>query len=268
VAENPVNPSASVNWSPKRWLWTIGALFTVQVLSAWYWLDRHPLVSQAALIQPRLNLSSPQPVDPVWQPYLQLADPSVLARASRQGFSGAAWLNPERRSPAGWSWVDTNQGLGLNAQELPDPRQYWIQPKPSWSFVAEKPAPFYTEFSVPAEIADTNSFTQVEGNLQRRLLVAADPLPVWAHPEVLKDTVLQVVVSAAGGIVSARLDAGSGLEAADQCALRWTKNARFQPLPEATLGVFPVWAPFTSGQVVFHWGATNLPATNQPPAKS
>jgi TonB family protein len=99
-------------------------------------------------------------------------------------------------------------------------------------------------------------------------LVATERLPLWAHPELLKDTMLHLLVSAPGHILSARLDASSGLEAADQCALRWAKNARFQPLPQALPGTFPVLTPITAGQVVFRWGATHLPATNLPPGKS
>jgi hypothetical protein len=77
-------------------------------------------------------------------------------------------------------------------------------------------------------------------------------LPVWAHTNVLTNTVVQVLADARGNVFSWTLmGPGSGLAAADEEAIKFARTARFESLDRA--GLNQPQTEFTLGTLVFQW---------------
>jgi hypothetical protein len=85
-------------------------------------------------------------------------------------------------------------------------------------------------------------------------------LPSWPYADVIAPSCVQVLVNAAGEVVSTTLlpldnrsEAASRYDAADQRALDLARTARFAPAPRLTIG-----------RLIFNWHTVPPPATNAP----
>jgi TonB family protein len=98
--------------------------------------------------------------------------------------------------------------------------------------------------TLPVEPAPAqNSTMQIEGELaQRQLLPSQISLTNWPYADVLAPCVVQVLVDAAGNVVSTVLLTPSGYDAADQSALEIARALRFTPLSHLTFG-----------RIIFNW---------------
>jgi TonB family protein len=75
-------------------------------------------------------------------------------------------------------------------------------------------------------------------------------LPSPAYNDVIAPTVVQVLVDAAGHIVSTVMLAGSGVDSADQRALDLARAARFFPASGPALG-----------RIIFNWHTVPAPVS-------
>ena len=81
-----------------------------------------------------------------------------------------------------------------------------------------------------------HSVVRLEGDLAQRRLLTPLELRSWTNPDILTNSVVQVVVDAEGRPVSVTLLSGSGSQAADQYALEQARAARFEPLSRNPAG--------------------------------
>ena len=107
-----------------------------------------------------------------------------------------------------------------------------------------------------------NSALHIEGELAQRQWLNPMSLTNWPYSDVIAPSRIQVLVDAAGDVVSAVLlppddpeAAASHYDAADQSALEFARAARFAPSSRLTIG-----------QLTFDWRTVAPPATNSPAA--
>jgi hypothetical protein len=204
-----------------------------------------------------------------------LSDPALFALPRPQGFSVLAWLSfppPEHRLT---DWKESAHWLALNPMWLGDSfaalaATSVIEPM----LIAEKPLPRPTGLDVPIpnEPLATESELRIEGELAHRSLLAPLDLPGFSSPEPLTNTIVQLLVDAAGRPLTATLlvESGSMLvergskdaaNEADQHAMRQATAARFEPLR------YPNGMPqpdprLSWGKLVFQWATLPPAATN------
>lgn len=242
-------------WSRHRWIYSVGALFLLQI----------GLVIQFG------RRPEPLPERPIFRTAIQLAveenamrqvavqaereDPLLLALPTLRGFSGPAWLEfsqpsyqPEEvQEPPHWltlppsslgavfsAFVATNTVSPLLVADKPIPRLPRYEPN-------------FSHDSLPLK-----SRLQIEGELARRPLLSSAELPSWPHPEVLSNSVVQVAVDLDGVANFAALLTQSGSKEADAYALAWVGRMRFQLLPREPLRRSDN-APLTWGRCIFRW---------------
>ena len=106
---------------------------------------------------------------------------------------------------------------------------------------------------------------RVEGELAGRRLLKPIELPSWPHTEILTNSIVQIIVDADGWTISpGALLSGSGLNEADQYALRLARVARFEsvrplgPAHATNPASRPMW-----GKLIFEW--QTVPFSNAPP---
>jgi hypothetical protein len=126
-----------------------------------------------------------------------------------------------------------------------------------------KPEPKLSEPVLPLlpAFAD-NSMLQIEGELAQRTWLNPVSLPSWPYADLIAPSRVQVLVDAAGDVVSAVLlpsddpeVTASHYDAADQRALELARAARFSPSSQMTIG-----------RLIFDWRTDAPPATNSPAA--
>jgi TonB family protein len=132
------------------------------------------------------------------------------------------------------------------------------------------------ELTVPELAPETapaaDSELRIEGDLARRRLLNPMVLPLQPSPnilttDILTNSVVQVVVDAAGRVFSCTLPASSGSTNADRCALDLARNARFEPLArDGASGAANPAAGLSWGRMIFEWRTTPLPTTPAPAA--
>jgi len=113
--------------------------------------------------------------------------------------------------------------------------------------------------------ARQHSALRVEGDLARRRLLAPLELPSWPHPDLLTNTVVQLLVNADGEPVSLTFLSGCGYSPADQYALDQARAARFQSLSgSGPQRLASPMAHLTWGTMIFEWNTLPITATNAP----
>jgi hypothetical protein len=211
---------------------------------------------------PAFRLSDGSPGDG-----LALEDPTLFVLPHHHSFSGQAWLAIPTREFSPPAWSEPVQYLPLPAEALGAEFARFVQtnPAPPFATIVMLDPELRSPDLVAAEPPSGPSTLRVEGDLARRRLRLAPRLPSWSYPDLLTNSVVQVVVDAPGNPVSAvLLPPGSGLKDADLFALDFARSARFGPEPAAAAGNHS--AGLTFGILVFHWQTLAMPATNSPPA--
>ncbi len=106
------------------------------------------------------------------------------------------------------------------------------------------------------------STLRLEGGLEKFQPLAVPSLPSWPHTDILRPTVVQLVVGRFGNVESAILLSSSGLAAADQEGLNLARRLRFEVKTDPSRSQPWVW-----GRVVFRW-STAEPVASGPPRTS
>jgi len=244
-----------VRWSRQRWLTVIGALLFVQLGLIFYLGEPPQILPRAMRSRTAVNLA----VDPLSADSLKelatIDDPALFALPSLQGFSGIAWLTfSDFERPSG-KWTDAPTYLALDVGGLGETFSSFVQSNgPSATPQMPRPAPelVNVQISVPPLAARTASEVNldVDGGSGRRLLDRIE-VPAWPGEELLKDTVVQLVIDDSGNALSAVLRESSGSKGADEFALKQASMARFEPIRNrpSTSTEFPC----TFENLLFRW---------------
>jgi hypothetical protein len=255
-------------WSRQHWLALVALVLALHVGLIFAFGRRHPPTPRAVTNVPALGLAGSGE-------WLALNDPTLFALPHREDFVGPA-LEPQRLEFHQRDWSERPRWLPLPADALGVVFSQFMQTNRFANARLELKSP--PRWSVPPGIQPApaqNSTLQIQGGLARRPLFNPPKLPSWPDTDLIAPSMVQVLVDAAGNIVSAVLLPSDNLAgadvihdpAADQYALAFARVAHFAPLPDVNVNVTANPAShLTFGRLIFNWHTVPPAATNAPTA--
>ncbi len=247
------NPRTGSSWRWSRWLLLILLVLAAHVALIFFFGTRKPITPKAVKNAPQLELAVRS------SEWLLLNDPTLFALPNIKGFS-SAWLEPPHVRFHQLEWTEPPRWLQLPAGELGAVFSQFMETNRFATLKFElKPPPQFTVPLVPlGPILAGASTLWIEGDIVRRPVLTPMTLPSWPYGDVIAPSKVQVLVNAAGEVVSVVLlpsnNSGEVRDAdADQRALELARAARFAPGSSLTLG-----------QLIFNWCTVPPPATNAP----
>jgi hypothetical protein len=232
-------------WSGTRWLAVILLALAAHVGFILTFGENKTPAPRVATNVPTLQLAH------ATDELVALNDPTIFARPQHLDFAATAGLNLPEVKPPSFRWTEPPRWLPLAANGLGATFGEFLQT----NFFAGhrldfKPAQELSIPGLPVEPAlAQNSTMQIMGELARRELPSEISLTNWPYPDVLAPCVVQVLVDAAGNVVSAvvlpsenGLAADEHYEAADQRAREVARALRFKPAMQPAVG-----------QIIFNW---------------
>ena len=184
------------------------------------------------------------------RPEMVHEDPELLSQPNPRGFS-ETWLKPKpfAHQPHRWSPPDIELSYPSNLIIAPLVEAL-VSNAPPRAVAYLKPSPKLFPMDVPSLELRRSNWLEITGDLKTRPL--ENPVPLigtWIHKELLKPTVVQVMVDADGEVFTGSLIGRSGYDIADKMALKIAlQTVRFQRLTNA-----PPDAPLTTGDLIYHW---------------
>ena len=251
-------------WSHRRWWGMVGLIFGVQ-LGLIFWLgDASPIRQRPAAPGLTLKLAGSASAE-----LLALHDPTLFALPHPQRIPAPAWLSTPRPEVHPFAWPEPTNYLLVSIDQLGAGFNRFVETNAFNSLPAPaKPLPELTFPESPALPASAeHSTVRLEWDQAERRLLTALELRSWESPDILTNSVVQIVVGAEGTPASVTLLSGSGSKAADQEALEQANAARFEPLSRNPSGTAlnPA-AQLTWGKMIFRWHTLPLRPTNAPAA--
>lgn len=235
----------ATDWTTRRWVVTITAIFTVQAALVWLIGARPHSPASSPASTARITLMGENLIAPPTAAVPVFADPADFALVGPQAFSGEVWFQHARFEGRSNEWGEPARFLPGGQDPALDQTPAFALPR-SFFGLGEPPEPAARTTATSA-LVRTNSTVRVEGLPADRTPRLNGPLPSWEHPDVLQASQVQVTVDEFGAVLTATLLASSGLETADQRALELSRRAEFTPLPNAT-GAQVQW-----GRLSFDW---------------
>ncbi|HTY86518.1 MAG TPA: hypothetical protein VMB80_03560 [Candidatus Acidoferrum sp.] len=243
-------------WTRSRWL-TVGMLiFAAHVGLLFAFGARQPIIPRPATRAPALQLMGEAGV------LLALDDPTLFAVPHPADLASAFRLRPAVAEPPSSRWTEPSGSLELSSEVLGSVFNEFMQTNRFAAYALQLKPPL--EFSAPVSpiepVLAPASTLRVEGELAQRPLLNPAPIPSLPYNDVIAPSRVQLLVDAAGNVVSAVLlpaddpaVAASRYDVADQRALELARGARFAPGPRPT-----------QGRLVIDWHTVPPPATNRP----
>lgn len=248
----------ALDWSGRRWWGAVLGLLGLQ-LGLLCWLGgRQPIRPRPATGAPQWQFAGPAAAE-----WLALQDPTLFVHGHARGFAGAGWMQVAVPAYQPLEPVEAPHWLALESQPLGQILRQYVQAHPAgarfWLSRPEPPLVGAEADTPPASIA--RSALRVTGGLIGRRMASAPPLPGWEQGDLLTNSVVRVLVDAAGQVVSPVLLASSGRAEADALALAVARALHFEPLPQDTARSKDV---LCSGELVFEWQTLPVSPTNPP----
>ncbi len=249
-------------WSRRRWWGMIGLIFGVQ-LALIFWLGETSLVRpRAAAPGLTLKLAGSTSAE-----LLALRDPTLFALPRQQGMPAATLVRTPQPDFHSLAWPEPANHPHLAIDQLGAAFNRFVatnafDPLP----LPAKSLPELTHPELPPlAVSAARSTLRLEWDQAPRRLLTPLELSSQANPDILTNSVVQIVVDAEGRTTSATLLSGSGSKAADQQALEQASAARFEPLNRNPAGTPPSpAAALTWGRMFFQWHTLPPPPTNAP----
>ena len=186
-------------------------------------------------------------------------DPELLSQPNPWGFS-ETWLKPKpfEHQPHRWSPPDIELSYPSNLIIAPL-MEALASNAPPRAVAYLKPSPKLFPMDVPSLELRRSNWLEITGDLRSRPLAKSVHLiSTWNHKELLKPTVVQVMVDADGVVFTGSIISRSGHDIADKVALEIAlQSVRFQRLTNASHD-----APLTTGDLIYHWHGNLNAVTN------
>lgn len=263
-------------WTWSRWAIAVAVVFALHVVLIFTFGEHKPASSVPVKNTPSLALVSESPGD--WQ---ALNDATLFALPGNNGFAGSMWaeipLSLELRKHdtiEAPHWLSSTNsvltaGLGAAFDTFVQTNRYIA---------------IHFEFNPPAQVAapdfpaqpplPNRSTMRIDGELAGRHLLNRVTLPAWQDSGVDAPSVVQVLVDAAGNVVSAALlpqdimTQGNPWEpplndnkSADQWAVALARALRFTQLPTDAARTNAL-SSLAIGQLIFNWQTMPVTTTN------
>lgn len=240
-------------WSRSRWLAVIALVFATHVALIFLFGEKKEAPPRAVTNAPVLTLADNA------DKLLALEDPTLFALPQQRDFGAVAFLKLPPVNPPTNRYTEPARPLPFSADGLGAVFGQFMQT----NFFASEPLDFkpMAELSTPTLPVETafaqNSTMQIAGELAQRQLPSELALTNWPYPNVIAPSKIQVLVDAAGNVVSTVLlppdngyAAADYYAAADQRALELARALRFAPSTNLTLG-----------RVIFNWHTVPMTTT-------
>ena len=246
-----IGPGRAGEWSLRRWMLLIALVFIAHVAAIFIFGGyKFPPVRVAKNV-PRLQIA-----DNAGQ-FMALDDPTLFALPHAGDF---ALLTKPKVNPPAFRWTEAPRWLPLASENLGATFTQFMRTNSFGGYQMNfKPPPKSSapEFSFQPAFPKTSTL-QIASDLAQRQLLDEIVLPDWPYADVIAPSKVQVLVDAAGNVVSAVLlpsnnpsKGESHYAAADERALEIARAARFSPAPRLTVGT-----------MIFNWCTVPPPATN------
>jgi hypothetical protein len=240
-----------------RWLTLIVLIFGAHVGLLFAFGARKPIEPRPATKIPTLALAGDA------GEWLALNDPTLFVVPHPRDCASVLRVQPSAFTPPSFRWTEPSGCLSPSVEALGAVFGEFMQTNHFAGLELQLKPP--VTLSTPAQpiepVLPQASTLQVADGLAQRPLLTPLALPSWPWADVISPSRVQVLVNAAGEVVSTALlppdnrsEAASRYDPADQRALDLARTARFTPAPRLTLG-----------RLIFHWHTVPLPATNAPP---
>lgn len=237
------------DWPPGRWLGTIAILAAGQaglIVAVTRWPSL-PEPASAPTLHMRLANDAANPAAEIET----FSSPTLLfVGEDTHGFSGAAdrvlprgdYAVAELQETPHWLAAEGRRIGQSPAISLPEPR------------LSAPAYPRLAEDGQPSPLLGSASRVSVRGGLSGRRLLTPLQLPVWKSAEVLGVTVVEVGVTAAGDVITARVvSRPCGLPAADEAGRMLAAGAQFEPENAEGRDPGQIASKMTWGELTFHW---------------
>ena len=249
--------AAAGRWSRRRWLMFVALVFAVQLAIIFALGEKQSPPPRAVANVPHMTLADNS------SKLLALDDPTLFAMPHANDFASAVWRRTPVTPPPSFRWTETpgellspaGENLGAVFTRFMGTNQF-AQFSPDFKPAAKVSEPV---LSLPLMAAE-NSTLQISGDLTQRKLISVENLPAWPLADVIAPSRVQLLVDAAGAVVSAvlippdnRAGAAAQYDPANQRALAIARTARFASSSHPTVG-----------QMIFNWRTVTPPTTNMP----
>jgi hypothetical protein len=218
---------------------------------------KKPVVPRAVTNAPQLQLADNS------SELVALDDPTLFALPHANDYATPFWQSPPAVQPPNFRWTEAPRYLTLTHQNLGATFIRFVQTNPPVPFVLNfQPPPPFAEFLTSAvPPLPQNSTVQIAGDLAQRSLLKPILAPDLPYNDVIAPSRVQVLVDAAGSVISTVLlpadnsaDALGHWDFADQRALTLARAARFTAAPQLTFG-----------ELIFNWHTIPTTTTNAIP---
>ncbi len=243
----PAGPTQREGWSRHRWQTLILLVFAAQLALVFLFGEKKPVTPRTVTRVPALQLANDA------DELLALNDPTLFALPHQRDFAAAVWLQMPDVKPPPFRYTEPPRWLPLSADRLGATFDRLMQTNIFASYPLDfKPALALSTPVLPYEpLLPQHSTMAIQGELAQRQLPASISLTNWPYADVLAPCVVQVLVNAAGNVVSAVLLKSSDYKDADDKALTLARTLRFKPSTALTLG-----------RIIFNWHT--VPPTASP----
>ncbi len=262
AAESPspglagTKPPADAAWTRSRWLTWVALIFAAHVGLLFAFGARKPIVPRP--IAKVLTLSITGQADEL----LALNDPTLFVLPHPGEVPSAIPVPPSALSQPSFGFTEPPGWLSFSGEALGMVFHDFMQTNRFAGFELQLKPPL--EFSTPASPVEPllaqASTVRVEGDLTQRPLLNPVPVPSLPDNDVIAPSRVQVLVDAAGNVISAvvlpldnPLEAAGHDDGADRRALELARAVRFAPAPRLTFG-----------RLIFNWHTVPLTSTNEP----
>jgi hypothetical protein len=251
------HPAGESRWTYGRWLMLVTLIYAAHVILLFGFGARKQIPPRPVKNVPVLRLAADA------NEWFALNDPTLFALPHPRDFASAvrmqtdAWTNQPSfhwAEPPGWLPLPV-QELGTVFSGFMHTNRFAdieLQLKPPLKFSAP-------ELPLEPVLAQTSTLL-IQGDVARRPLLNPIEVPSLPYNDVIAPTKVQVVVDAAGHVVSSvvlpsdnSLEAAGHFDDADRRALELARAARFAPGPDLSFG-----------RLIFNWHTVPLVSTNEP----
>ena len=258
-----------------RWTAAVAIVFLLHVVLIFTFGARKSSHPAPVRHVPSLELVAESPDD-----WLTLNDATLFALPGNNGFAASMWMEmpPIPIQPQGWTeephWLSPSNSIQMGG--LVSTFNRFVQ--------TNHFAGIHFEFNLPPEAAAPETPTQppiaqystlqIQGEIAKRRLLTSVHLPSWPDSDVDAPSIVQVLVDAAGNVVSAVLLPQENMSPAnswepslthntkaDPWAVGLARTLRFSPLPSGDAAGSGALSRLTIGELVFNWRTVPIPVT-------
>ncbi|MCI0540446.1 MAG: hypothetical protein L0Z50_35025 [Verrucomicrobiales bacterium] len=259
----------SDGWSRAQWIGALSLIVMLHGLLLFILSERKAAPPLAGPPLSTIHFVDDPAAEPHLAEWLSLLDPMVFVQVDSRTFSRVSSLAKSHFSYELTNWTEPYRWIGPSDQYFADDFNLYVASavRPS-VLLTEKVPPALSQVASSTPVLPGHAVLRIEGDLAGRRLISTLPLPVSESRAILTNTVVGVRVDPSGERLWATLLFGSGLPKADQSALAFAKQARFEKVagPGNGTGSTNVDS-YAFGQFVFQWFPAPASDTNQPTAK-